>query len=143
MGYRRPVKQFRLQFEDAEFDGLEVIMTSLSTGDLLKVTRGAGKLAALDNTAASVTAGGDDVAELLRVMAKSLVSWNLEDDHGPVPANLDGILTQDLDLVVAVIQAWTSAIAGVAPPLPQSSNGGGQFPAVSIPMVPLSPSPSS
>jgi hypothetical protein len=62
---------------------------------------------------------------MLELFAEKLVSWNAEDEEGiPVPATMDGIRSQDLDLSLKIIDAWTDAIAGVSVPLPETSSAG-------------------
>jgi hypothetical protein len=102
-----------------------------------------------------------------------LVSWNLEDDarecrecaarwfdgagecpkgheadwivveNAPVPATEAGLLEQDPDFVMAIINAWTSAVGDVGDGLGKGSTSGARFPEVSIPMELLSKSPPS
>lgn len=145
MGYKAKRKIYRLKFgppDYPELAGLEVVMKSLSTGDLLKVGRGSVRLGEDEDGTDSVKRA-EEVTQMFSIMARSLVSWNLEDDDGPVPATLDGLMDQDLDLVLPLIQAWTGAMASVPPPSLPASNGGGRFPEVSLPMEALSPNPSS
>jgi len=55
---------------------------------------------------------GDDV----------LVEWNLEDDDGRVvPATGDGFLAIPPELAVAMIRAWSEAMAGLPAPLGEGS----------------------
>jgi hypothetical protein len=139
MGYRRPVKAFRLKFADEDMAGLEVTARSLPIGEFLNLT----ELATLekDDAAGAMKA----TADLFRVLAGALMSWNLEDDFGdPVPADYDGIVRQELDFVMKIVNAWMSAMAEVDIPLPPGSAGG--VPSgleQSLPMVPSSPPPPS
>jgi hypothetical protein len=135
VGYRREPKQYKLIFEDPGMAGLEVVARSLSIGEFAKVTR----LADQVKDDSEATAG---VLDLFEMLGKSLASWNLEDEVGdPVPADYEGIKTQELDFILAIVSAWISAIADVTPPLPAGSNSGGTSPEASLPMEPLSPSP--
>jgi hypothetical protein len=137
VGYQRTRKVYRLEFEDGEFEGLEVKMGSLNTREFLDIV-------ALADSVQGKNPPGDAVRSLFESTAAHLISWNVEDDIGePVPATVDGLFSQDLDLVMAVILAWQKAVGGVSGPLPQSSNGGGQFREASLPMEPWSPSRSS
>lgn len=59
---------------------------------------------------------GDPAAmrQITATFAYSLESWNVEDDDGhPVPADADGLMSQDPRLVTAVLQAWTAAVYGM------------------------------
>jgi hypothetical protein len=62
-------------------------------------------------------------------------------ENDPVPATKEGLLTQDQDLVMAIINAYSGAVGSVDSDLGKDSNSGGNFPEVSIPMDPLSKSP--
>lgn len=95
-----------------DLEGLEVKMRKLNIGQYLKV-------------AASATDGTADVEPLLTAFADNIVEWNLEDDDDqPVPTDLDGVKSLDLDFVMPVITSWMKAIAGVAAPLESGSNSG-------------------
>jgi hypothetical protein len=138
MGYRRPVKAYRLKFEQEDMAGLEVTARSLPLGEFLKVT----ELASLDkdDPAAAKSAG-----ELFRLFASSLLEWNLEDGFGdPVPATYAGVLAQDLDFMMAIILAWVGAMSDVDGGLGKgSSSGGTSGLEQSIPMETRSASPPS
>lgn len=134
MGWQR--RNLKLKFaEGTEYDGLEIVMKRLAIGDLLSVS----KLAQVTKTEEGATAA---FAELLEIVAKSLVSWNIEDDDGnPVPIELGkvghtdefgvshastGLYNLDVELINTVVASWLSAAAGVSPPLPKNSNSGEQ-----------------
>lgn len=80
MGFKKQPKVYRLRFEDPDMEGLVVEARSLPIGEFLKVT----ELSSLpkDDPQAAGAA-----KEMFRVLAVSLVSWNLENEFGePVPA---------------------------------------------------------
>lgn len=137
-GYRRPAKVYRLKFADEDMAGLEVMARSLPLGEFLKVSELAG---AVDDAQGMASSAG----QLFRVFAGSLMEWNLENDFGdPVPADLDGVLSQDLDFIMKIVMAWVSAMSDVDTPLPNgSSNGATSALEHSIPMAPRSSSPPS
>jgi hypothetical protein len=151
--YVRQRKVYRLVFEEGtEEAGLVVKARGVPLGTLLELV-----------DLASVVDGrpsefSTDDAEALRKLfmgfAEALVSWNLEepvlDADGnetgasqAVPATYDGLNSQDMDFVLPVIKAWMDALAAVPAPLGQPSTGGVPSPAASLPMEPLSPSPTS
>lgn len=132
MGYRRKIKTYRLQFE-GEYEGLEVHMSGLTTGEFLDIVY-LGKTKGDEDS--------DETTALLKSLAKHLISWNLEDDEGvPVPSDFEGIKTNDLAFNLKIIDAWTGAVGDVPAPLPQTSPSGVQFPEVPVPMEVLSSSP--
>jgi hypothetical protein len=128
MGFRPEKKVFRLKFEDSELEGLEVMAGGTTTGEMLDLQ----------------DAEKGQVAFAIEMLGKRLISWNLEEEDGtPVPANADGLRSQDPDFVRAIIAAWTEAIGGVEAPLRAGSDSGETSLAASIPMEPLSQSRAS
>lgn len=141
-GYKPEPKLYRLRFDD--HPGLIVRARSTSAGAFLEIAD------------LSDTARADDSAairELFRKFADVLVSWNLDysmdgplDDTGelawlegdPVPPTWAGLMTQDLDMVLTLIEGWMTAVAGVSTPLAQPSSGGSPSLVESLPMEPLS-----
>jgi hypothetical protein len=75
------------------------------------------------------------VGDLFETFATALVSWNLEDEDGtPVSADLEGIQSQDMEFILAVVRAWLEAVSSVNAPLGEGSTGGGTSQVPSIPM---------
>lgn len=111
MGYKREEKHYRLKFEDEEFEGLEVTARSLAVGDFLDIM-------GIDQSNPDPA----EVSKLFEALGKGLVSWNLEDEDGPVPATLEGVRSQEFGFVMAIIAAWLSAIADVDPKLRKTSS---------------------
>ncbi len=135
MGYVRERRNYRLVFEDDEYDGLEVVARSASVAAYRRI-------AELASTPFSSPPSAEDLIEidnLYQAFAAQLVSWNLEEEDGtPVPATLAGLQDQDLPFAMAIILAWMNAVAGVSPPLPDTSSSGEME--ESLPMEVLSPS---
>lgn len=130
MGYKPKRKTYHLNFASTDYEGLQVSIRGLNTGQYMDLFE-----------AKTEAETGGETNRLLTIMASRLVSWNVEDDDDmPVPATLDGIKTQDLDFNLAIVNAWTTAMAGVPVPLEQPSTGGESSLEASIPMDVLSPS---
>lgn len=130
MGYKPKRKIYSLDFTGTDHEGLQVSIRGLNTGQYMD----------LFEAKAEAEAGGE-TNRLLTIMASRLVAWNVEgDDDMPVPATLDGIKTQDLDFNLAIVNAWTTAMAGVPAPLEQPSTSGESSLEASIPMDVLSSS---
>ncbi|SRR5258706_5587074 len=127
MGFKREAKLYRLKFEDPELNGFQCLMRSLSIREFRD-------LATLGDTLQSRGDGTEKAfTALFGLVASKLQEWNLEDEDGqPVPSTLEGIEGQELDFVMQVVTAWMTAIAGVAPPLPESLNSGETSPAVQL-----------
>jgi hypothetical protein len=127
MGYRPKRKIFNLDFTGTEYDGLEVTVRGVSTGQ------------ALDIDTAQNDSSDEGMRTMLELLAAQLIDWNVEDDDGqPVPANLDGIRAQEIALNLAIINAWQTAMAGVPAPLESGSTSGEPSLVASIPTETLS-----
>jgi hypothetical protein len=126
MGYKKKTKTFELSFKgDKEYDGLELVMKGLSIGKYLKIAELAD------------AANGDKTADLrpmLSAFADALISWNMEDEDGPVPADLDGIESLEIEFVMTLVSKWLTSVAGVSAPLAESSDSGATAQELSIPM---------
>lgn len=137
MGFKRPAKVYKLLFEDDDMAGLEVKARSMSTGDLLDMA----PLLDMKMSNAPTADELEQVRDLLERFAEVLISWNLEDeDDEPIPATLEGLLSQDIAFVMDIVQAWADAVSGVPAPLDGRSPSGDPSLAASIPMDALSPS---
>lgn len=131
MGFVPKKKTYVLDFAGTAEDGLLVTVRGLSTGEYLDAIE-------LERTSNEDEESAD---KLILLFADKLVSWNIEDEAGtPVPADLGGVRQQDLDFNLTIINAWTTAMAGVPAPLEQSSPAGEPSPVESIPMETLSSS---
>ncbi|MFI0768629.1 hypothetical protein ACH4TQ_27640 [Streptomyces sp. NPDC021218] len=129
MGYRPKRKTYTLSFEDPDFNGLEVKVHGLNTGQML------------DLDTAREEGSEEAIRDMLQLLADQLIEWNVEDDEGrPVPTTFDGIRTLDLDFNWAIINAWQAAVAEVPAPLEQPSTAGEPSVEASIPMETLSES---
>jgi hypothetical protein len=146
MGFKRKNKAYRLKFVDSDLDGLEVVMRSVSTGRILEIQ----EMATAAKSAIAVAKGGtgDDssvdpamIRKMVEMVAGAMISWNLEDDDDvPVPITVEGLLDQEIDFLMQIIEAWTEAIAGVAAPLEPGSTSGVNALEASLPMETLSSS---
>jgi len=148
VGYKPKRTLYKLHFENPDLEGLEVVTRSVSMEGLVKLLGLAEGFEAADER--QLTA--EDMAkveELLRLFARMLVEWNVEDDDDqPVPANYEGLASQDFAFVLEIITAAGAGLMQAPPPLPGSS-GNGQPPtgpesldlASSSTALPSSPSP--
>lgn len=103
MGYRPKRTPCKLDFSGTEFDGLEV------------TTRPVPMSVMIDAATASASADPAAGRQIAATFAYALESWNVEDDEGqPVPADLDGLMSQPPQFVYAVINAWAASLAGAA-----------------------------
>lgn len=141
MGYRKPRKLYHLVWpEGHELHGLELEMRGLSIGQLTSLSARLGSVTGAQDMAAQY-------GEVFALFASKLVSWTLEDDDGPVPATAEGVAAQADDdpmFMISLVMAWADAVASVDTPLPNGSIPGPPSGLeASLPMAPLSQSPSS
>ncbi|RSS92448.1 hypothetical protein EF919_18105 [Streptomyces sp. WAC02707] len=124
MGYRPKRRVYELDFTGTEWEGLEASVRGLTVGEELELNE-------MEWTPENT----------VKALVKRLVSWNVEDDDGPVPTTFEGVCRQDGAMVLAILNALRTVGSGVPDPLPQTSPDGEPSPAVPIPMAPLSESP--
>jgi hypothetical protein len=147
-GFVAQRKVFRLDFQGTDLEGLVVRAKSVPLGtflELMELAQGLENLGDLTQlTELSELPPGSVAAirGLLEGCGHALVDWNLEDeDTGPVEASPAGLNGLDLDVAMAILQAWMTAVAGVSGPLGQPSSDGKPSLAASLPMEPSTPSP--
>lgn len=132
MGYRPKRKIYTLEFDGEEYEGLEVKIRGLNTGQVM------------DIDTARQDGGDAAIVAMLQLMADQLVEWNVEDDDGaPVPTTFEGVRSLDIDFNWAIIDAWQNAAAGVPAPLESASTSTAPSLVASIPTETLSLPPES
>jgi hypothetical protein len=138
VGFKVQRRTYLLRFQGTEFDGLEVKVRSVSTGELIDME--VDRLA----QARGGTASEGATEGLINRLIGALVEWNAEDEDGtPIPATAEGVRAQDLSFNMAIINAWANSINGVAAPLSETSSDGALSVEASIPMDVPSESPTS
>jgi hypothetical protein len=104
MGFRPKRAPLKLDFTGGEYAGLEITVRSVPMSVMQDI---------------AITASTDDPGAFRHIAATfayAVESWNVEDDDGhPVPADLDGFLSQDPRFVMAVVKTWTEAMYGASP----------------------------
>lgn len=134
MGFKRE-KIHRLTWEDDhELAGLEVRVASIPIGEFMDIE------AILDRELPPrFKTFGEALDWMYARFGEALVSWNLEDKADqPIPADLEGLMTQDREFVMLVMRDWIEALRTVTRPLPKPSSAGERSAEVSIPMETLS-----
>lgn len=131
MGYVRE-KTYRLTFEDPDYAGLEI------------TAHGASVAAFMELSELKDSGSREAVTLMFEAFAAALVAWNLESADGvTLPLTAESLWAQDFEFSLNLVTTWMEAVASVAVPLSQRSNGGGISPVLSLPMEPLSPSRAS
>ena len=124
MGFQPPQKVYKLVFEDRAYEGLIVKAKSAPIGQLLSLM----SLANVD-LANIQPEQLQEVTDLFDMFADKLDEWNVDYSDGPhkgepVPANREGVRSQDGDFIVMIILEWINAIIGVSGPLPTALSNG-------------------
>lgn len=112
--FKRKRKIYTLDFSGTEYDGLEVRVRGLTTGEYLQIIQ----------LSASTAEGDRETEGMLRMFASHLVSWNLEDDDEPVPTTYEAVTANDFVMNMAIISAWTEALATVPDKIEKKSSSG-------------------
>jgi hypothetical protein len=122
MGYVPRRTLYKLDFSETEHAGLEVVTKSASMAALLDIL----SLADVVEAAGLKNADRTQMDRLFSLFDEVLVSWNVEaEDGGAVPATKDGLLSQDPEFVMAVINAWAQAMAKAPTDLGKGLGSGG------------------
>jgi len=101
VGYQWPTTTYRLDFTDGRLQGLEVYCRAGSVAQHEAIAAAGDLEDATPDQA---------MAEITKVFAESLDSWNLDDRQGlPVPATLEGLKQQEPEFVALVVGAWVDA----------------------------------
>lgn len=115
-----------LAWEEGDLAGLEIVIRSLSLAQFFEMQDKSDE-------------DGGVLRSISESFARALRSWNLEDDDGqPVPPDLAGLLSQDMEFVQEVVVAWQRAMSGAGVPKDGTSSSGEPFPVASLPMEVLS-----
>lgn len=125
MAFKRKRRVYHLDFEGTEYEGLEVKVRGLTTGEYLDIIA----------LSAPGTEGDRETDGMLRMFADHLMFWNLIDEETgePVPTTYEGVKTNDFVMNMFIINAWTDAIASIPEKTEKKSFAGDQQLVASIP----------
>lgn len=115
-------RTFELDFAGTDLHGAIIKMRSTSIGQLL------------DFVSPEVETRRQEVEVQLKVLADHVVSWNLEDDNGPVPITPEGLRSLEEPVIELIGEEWMKATRGITAPLDHRSSGGAKPAEESIPM---------
>lgn len=119
-GFRLEDKQYNLTFEAPQFAGMRVSLTGMSFRKVMDFDDV--RFRPVTNTK-ELNQRTEDTAA---VVVEHLVEWNLVDKGGlPTPHTVDGLLSHDQAVFLAIVQAYANALRGVIPaPLDERSTSG-------------------
>lgn len=125
MTFKRRRKVYKLDFEGTEYEGLEVKVRGLTTGEYLEIV----------SLSAPGAEGDKETEGMLRMFANHLVSWNLIDEETGelVPTDYEGVKSNDFVMNMFIVNAWTAAIADVPEKTEKKSPTGDPSLVASIP----------
>lgn len=116
MGYTPPSKRYELDFTGTDYEGLEVVLKGLSTGQFLSIQKLMPKASTGDPEAAEA---------LISAYQKAIIEWNVTDDEDkPVEPTYEAVMEQDLAMTLFVINGWMTALAGIKTDLGKGSTSG-------------------
>ncbi len=117
-----------------DYEGLEVTLKALTIGDFREILPVLTKAEEVEdsNDLSLIQALVDD---MVGILVKRIVSWNMEDDNGPVPTT--EIADEEIPLIMGIFQGWTQAMTGVDKELGKDSVSGETSPMPSIVMETL------
>lgn len=128
MGFQRKRRVYRLDFSETEYEGLEVRIQGLTTGEYLDLVTLSG----------SQDESNNETEKLLRMLSSHLISWNLQEDEEPVPTTFDGVKANDLSMNMFIVDAWTNAMVKPTASTEKKSLAGDPSLVASIPTESLS-----
>ena len=145
-GFKPKRTLYKLDFAGTDLDGLEVTARKTSLAGLLELAEIGAKVAELQqlDERADAPQAAEMLRELFAPFSRIIVGWNvLDDDDQPVPASLDGLLSQELDFILSLLTSYVSAMSQAPPPLPPGSESGETSPEALAAMAALSSAPPS
>lgn len=154
MAFTPPQVTYELDFVGTELDGLTVVATGTTVGNLLTMSDMIDNLGELPDEDELAQAGPETakrfagamtkLRQLVDTYAEVLVRWDLEIPAGhPVPPTAEGMARLSPRHMMMIIKAWQAAVSQVPAELGKDSIGGAPSPVASLPMEPLSPSRAS
>lgn len=104
MGFRVG-RTFHLEFDHPLLKGARVSMRSMSVGALIEFLE-------------------CDIKREMQMIADHLITWDLEDETGALPATLEGLMRLEEPVKSLIIRSWLKVTREVPAPLEQASASG-------------------
>lgn len=119
-GYKRERRTYVMEFEDPEYEGLEIKVRSLPIRNLQH-------LLSLNPESDDPKQRAESINQMMCAFAEALVSWNMTDENDdPLPTTLEYIESEDVDFIMTCISQWMKVVSQVddASPLAEGSQPG-------------------
>jgi hypothetical protein len=111
-------KLYQVTFEDGDLDGLVCKFKGLSLDEYLAF------VALAETVATPEGRTPENIERQFTTLAGLLVSWNLEDDNGPVEPSYAALKTFDLTYVKQIMRGYTRAFTAVPKDSSETSPSG-------------------
>jgi len=124
MGFKRKKPTTIDMTFDGDYEGLKMSFRMPTIGEYIEFIKVAGKLSELDEDA-DVAAATEGIEEMINILLRFTVSWNMEDEDGAaVPLNKEELSKEDVSFLMLIGNALGSAFGGVDPELGKGSGSG-------------------
>lgn len=133
MSYKRKVKTTTIKVEGEDYEGLEIVVKSLTIKDFRTLLPLVKKAESFDEDKPDLDLLDSLLTEMGQAILAFTVSWNMEDDNGPVP--IEELANEDMSLIMAVFGGLTQTMGGVSPELGKDSPSGETFPMLPMTMA--------
>lgn len=133
--FKRKQSTITINVAGEDYEGLQIVLRKLKISDYAKLIPLINQAENADETNTDL----DDIQGLMEgignTLADFIVSWNMEDENGPVP--VEEIAGEELELVFNVFQGWIQAQVGVDAELGKDSRSGETSPMPNLVMEAL------
>lgn len=126
MAYVKKKTTYKLVWDEGDYEGMEVRVSSAPVGELAEIMDLSSK------------GDYDSTMALIAKLADRLVSWNItEEDGTPTPPTLAGLKSLDLGEMTEIVTKWAQAMVHIPEGLGKDSTSGGSALEASLPMEAL------
>lgn len=131
--FKRKLNTITINVAGEDYEGLQIVMRKLKISDYANLIPLINKADSADETNLEEIQGL--MEGIGNTLADFIVSWNMEDEDGPVPVS--EIAKEDLELVFNVFQGWIQGQVGVEAELGKDSRSGETSPMPNLVMEAL------
>src|SRR4051812_27091975 len=121
--YLFPEATATLVLDEPPFAGAEIeTRLSLSGSIYFGTKQWLAQAAAAESSIEDTMVAARTLAEIFA--QHGLLHWNLARPSGPVPADLEGLMSLDVRLLFRIVGVWVSSVGSVSIPLPETPPAG-------------------